>query len=485
MRPGARNKSATISLVNKTHCFFAALIILFSVVSLNVLAMQAASDKTLESENQCDRFECVSPSVNDPNLHVELIYQSHIGFEPNQESPVSTMTFLNQDILLLSKNNGTVLRLINGTDGEYHPRPFLDVNVANKQERGLLGITVSKENMTIASDAKKTLRTYVFLFYTESERYDGSDICHVTFYCDLSTSPLGNRLYRYEFLDNSLQKPKLLLDLPATPAPGHNGGVVRVGPDNNVYVTVGDLVGLINDSSSTKAQNFKNGTDPDGRAGILRITQDGEKVDGIIGEGFPLDRYYAYGIRNSFGIDFDPVTGYLWDTENGPGYGDEINLVRPGFNSGWDVVQGIWRPVKPAHDDFIAGDKSLSPKDLVDFGGKGKYSTPEFIWINTVGPSGLKFLNSDKLGKQYENDLFVGSFNLGTIFHFDLNTNRTGLDLKGLLNDKIADSNMELNDNIFVRGLGAITDLEIGPDGYLYILSNSMNMTTISRIIKN
>ena len=51
--------------------------------------------------------------------------------------------------------------------------------------------------------------------------------------------------------------------------------------------------------------------------------------------------HYAYGIRNSFGIDFDPITGTLWDTENGPICGDELNLVEPGFNSGWDKVQGM------------------------------------------------------------------------------------------------------------------------------------------------
>ena len=131
-----------------------------------------------------------------------------------------------------------------------------------------------------------------------------------------------------------------------------------------MYVTVGDLVGLINHSSSTKAQNFKNGTDADGRAGILRITQDGKEVKGIIGNSYPLDRYFAYGIRNSFGIDFDPVTGYLWDTENGDHYGDEINLVKPGFNSGWNIVQGIWRPVKPGLEDFTAGDQFSSRTDL-------------------------------------------------------------------------------------------------------------------------
>ena len=54
-----------------------------------------------------------------------------------------------------------------------------------------------------------------------------------------------------------------------------------------------------------------------------------------------MARYYAYGMRNSFGMDFDPVTGKLWDTENGPWWADEINIVEPGFNSGWKKVQGL------------------------------------------------------------------------------------------------------------------------------------------------
>jgi aldose sugar dehydrogenase len=84
----------------------------------------------------------------------------------------------------------------------------------------------------------------------------------------------------------------------------------------------------------------------DGRAGILWLTQDGYPVignngrEGILGNEYPFNLYYAYGIRNSFGIDFDPVTGKLWDTENGPQFDDEINVVEPGFNSGAERVYG-------------------------------------------------------------------------------------------------------------------------------------------------
>jgi hypothetical protein len=77
--------------------------------------------------------------------------------------------------------------------------------------------------------------------------------------------------------------------------------------------------------------------------------------------------YYAYGLRNSFGIDFDPVSGNLWDTENGPGFGDEINLVKPGFNSGWIKIQGIW-PI----NDYELLDSTPKEKGYFGRGEMGK-----------------------------------------------------------------------------------------------------------------
>lgn len=382
------------------------------------------------------------PTVNDPNLKVEVVFDG-IKFP-------TSMAFLGpDDILVLEKNNGTVQRIVNG---QMLDEPLLDVNVANDVERGMLGIAVSKSN---------TGNIYVFLYYTESKTKDGDDVRK-------GKEPLGNRLFRYELVNNKLVNPKLLLDLPATPGPKHNGGVLVVGPDNDIYLVVGDMLGQKSKSTMTKAQNFKNGTNPDGRAGILRVTQDGKAVEkGILGNTSPLNLYYAYGIRNSFGMDFDPVTGNLWDTENGPWYGDEINLVRPGFNSGWMAVQGVWKP-----EGNIAGETSLVPDNLEDFGGKGRYSAPEFIWNNTVGPSAIKFLDSDKLGKQYMNDLFVGDVNNKNIYHFDLNKARTNLSLNGPLKDTIANTPEELKDLIFAQGFDRITGMEVGPDGYLYIVSD-------------
>jgi glucose/arabinose dehydrogenase len=83
----------------------------------------------------------------------------------------------------------------------------------------------------------------------------------------------------------------------------------------------------------------------------------------------------------------------------------------------------------------------------------------------------LKFLNSTKLGVEYENDMFVGDINNGRIYHFDLADDRTELALSGELSDKVADSPSELDSVIFGSGFRSISDIEVGPDGYLYILS--------------
>jgi glucose/arabinose dehydrogenase len=378
------------------------------------------------------------------------------------------MAFLGQnDILVLEKDNGTVRRIVNG---KMLPEPLLSVPVANKDERGMLGIAVAKH---------KDGHTYVFLYYTESKRL-GEDECSPPLWsCKPGHEPIGNRLYRYELKNNNnnssmLVNPYLLLNLPASPGPMHNGGKVLIGPDNNVYVGIGEV-----NSPTTQSSNKLNGLPPDGSGGILRVTQDGKEVaNSPVGDTYPLYLYYAYGIRNTFGMDFDPMTGNLWDTENGPGDGDEINLVNPGFNSGWSAVQGI-----RANHGYFGGNITLHPNNLIDFEGKGKYRIPEFTWDRpTIAPTALKFLNSDKLGKQYQNDMFVASIiPNGDIYHFKLNASRTGLLLNSTLSDKVVDNLSETDQVIFARNFGGISDLQVGSDGYLYVLSYSHG--TIFRVV--
>ena len=259
-----------------------------------------------------DSYGSEGPSLSSKKLVAEKV----VG---GLETPTGIAFIGENDILAVEKNSGKVLRILNG---DVLPEPLIDVNVANEVERGLLGISVANNSANS--------KLYVFLFYTEAQDRDGSEA-------------VGNRLYRYELTGNKLINPKLLLDLPFLPGPAHNGGVVTVGPDNHVYVVVGNLLASASErfEGNSLDQNIENGNAPDGRGGILTVTQDGDLVNGggILGDEPPLDLYYAYGIRNSFGLTFDPVSGHLWDTENGGAY-DEINLVEPGFNSGWEKVNG-------------------------------------------------------------------------------------------------------------------------------------------------
>ena len=381
------------------------------------------------------------PTINDPSLYLDTVVTG-------LEFPTS-MAFLGpDDILVLEKNKGTVRRIHNGN---LLPDPLLDVNVGTLDDRGMLGIALAKD---------KNANRDVFVYFTETSTQDGSDIIeNVTNknYTYDSKEPLGNRLYKFKLVNGSLTSAKLLLNIPAKISGEknigiHNGGKVIIGPDDNVYLIVGDIGGF-----ETKTQNVLNNIPLNATSVILRISQAGEATGNILGSKDPTNKFYAYGIRNSFGMDFDPVTGYLWDTENGHESDDEINLVKPGFNSGWSKIMGM--------------SSERYNLNLVNFGGKGNYSDPEFVWNLTVGPTDLKFLNSDKLGNQYVNDMFVGDFNNGYLYHFDLNENRTELMLDGVLKDKIADNPNELKDIVFAKGFGGITDIEVGPDGYLYVLA--------------
>ena len=159
-------------------------------------------------------------------------------------------------------------------------------------------------------------------------------------------------------------------------------------------------------------------------------------------------------------MDFDPVTGTLWETENGPNFGDEINLVAPGFNSGWKRQMA-----------FTVN--SFYPDEFVVLGGNskhGKYSDPEFVWDHPVGVSALTFLNSDSLGKQYTNDMLVGDVNYGNIYHFNTDKNRTSLQIYTPLADKTAQNQTEVEKLIFGKGFGRISDIKQGPDGYIYVV---------------
>ena len=416
----------------------------------NVDDVDAQSNKKLKKEPSI-------PILRDSNLKTELIVDK-LKFP-------SGMEFIgNDDLLVIEKNTGIVKRVTNGKV----VAELLDLNVAKKSERGLLGIAVLDISKTKYADKYGPNDKFVFLFVTETENQDDGSI-------------LGNRVYRYDFVNGNLINPTLLLDLPYLPGPSHNGGVMRIGPDNNLYIVMGDLNRLKDPSGDTITQNLEGTSPPDGRGGVLRITPDGETVnDGFtLGNEGLLDKYYGYGVRNSFGIGFDNVTGYLWDTENGSHYGDELNIVKPGFNSGWRQVLGL----SSMYGEF--NNKEFDRNQLINFNDNGKYYDPVLTWNDTIAPTTVAFIHSSTLGEEYKDDMLVGGVKNGTILHFDLNKTRTGLQLEGELSDSLVNKPSEQNSAIFGTGFDIITDIKIDPsDGDLYVLAANSKNGKIYKISK-
>jgi glucose/arabinose dehydrogenase len=363
------------------------------------------------------------PTISDPNIRVERVITG-------LEMPTSMAFLDNDDIIITQKDNG-IVRLV--SNGVLQPQPLLQVPVLNNSERGLLGVAIA--NTTTDSSTKT-----VFLYYTE---------------------PVGdqarNRIYTYEWNGmNNLTGGRLILDLPGEPGPNHNGGKMQIGPDGMLYAVKGDL------NRDGMLQNVRDGPPPDDTSVILRVDYNGNGVGNVLSAfGVDLSKYYAYGVRNSFGFDFDPLTGILWDAEDGPADYDEINIVLPGFNSGWNRVMG---PI---------GREGILPQDLVQFEGS-HYADPVFSWLRSEGITDMEIFNSTSLGERYTYNMFVGDINNGNLYFFTINSNRTGLDLGGIpgLEDLVADNNEELDAVIFGREFsGGITDIETGRDGYLYILT--------------
>jgi glucose/arabinose dehydrogenase len=465
------DKPSRIIMTAVTLVFISVIIAYCYLAETNVLvyAQEVYAHELLFLNNS--NIEPTQPNVTDPNLAIETV-ATGLKFPTD-------MAFLSDDVILvLEKDNGTVRKVVNGTIIQ---EPILDVPVATKGERGMLGIDI----------AQNIGHTYVFLYYTEAREHDGEDLERIE-------PPLGNRLYRYE-LDNhnnntALVNGTLLLDLPAVSS-YHNGGKIKIGPDGNLYITVGDQQDPQEGeplTHLTTTQNVPKGLFPDGTAGILRLTQDGKPVGNVLGGEHPVDLFYAYGIRNSFGIDFDPVTGKLWDTEIGPGRGDEINIVEPAFNSGWRKIQGLANSQSEVSSlvkfPGLSG-RQYSIIGLIEEltyrvqGLGGKYSDPELVWEHPIVPTAIEFLDSKLLGGKYQHDIFVGSFNYGRILHFHLNGQRDGLYLRGPLEDKIEHNPQGYKPVVFGTNFGRVVDLETGPDGYLYVLSVVGDEGIIYRIL--
>jgi glucose/arabinose dehydrogenase len=448
-----------------------------------------------------------APTVVDPDLAVRTAASGLV-------TPISMAFIGKNDMLVLEKDTGKVQRVVNGVVQS----TVLDLPVNRASERGLLGI---------ALDPYFWVTGKVFLYWTESSTgADSGELAEVPL--------LGNRVDRFLWNGSTLSFDRNIVKLRAFQADdgqplrgNHDGGVLRFGPDRKLYVVIGDA------GRRGQTQNLVNGPFgpgiPDDQFGgpepddahltgvILRLNDDGtaprsnpffqvgRRMGGEVGAN--LQKIFAYGLRNSFGMDFDPVSGALWEQENGDDSFTELNLARQGFNSGWVQIMGpperiaqfkaietTVTPVPP--DPFAATYFGLQqirwlPTNIADSPAEAlsrlfllpgaRYSAPEFSWKYEVAPAGIGFLKSRALGPKYRNDLFVAHARVflegGALFRFTLTGNRRAIDVDDArLRDRVADNvhKWEITESeslLFGRNFGIGTDVQTGPNGNLYVVS--------------
>jgi hypothetical protein len=466
------------------------------------------------------------PDMLDPNLGVRPV-------ATGLTTPTSIAFLGSGDMFVLEKDTGKVQRVVGGAIQS----TVLDLAVNNASERGLLGIALHPDFED---------NGFVYLFWTARTAVPPTD----PFFPDvirpadvpalgadtndvLSVPLLGNRVDRFVWDGTSLAFDQNLImlrafqndgaPLPAgqgdaaqPPLGNHDGGVITFGKDGKLYIIIGDVGrrGQLQNLPSGPTETGLGPTVQDDQFGgpepddahftgvIIRLNDDGTTPEDnpffdvgaeIGGEvGANIQRMFAYGIRNSFGLAIDPFSGRLWATENGDDSFDELNLVAPGFNSGWIQIMGpLARFAQFKQIETTFGSQSLqqlrwSPEQIADSRAEAvdrlfelagsRYSDPEFSWKFAVPPTALDFVESRALGSKLFRDLIVGN-GAGQLMQFDLTGNRRDVQLSGRgLRDRVDDNSAKFVPNesrrlIIGEGFGIITDVESGPNGRLYVSS--------------
>ena len=479
------------------------------------------------------RAQSPAPTMTVPNLSVRT---AAAGFV----TPIGLAFLSDQRWLVIEKNTGQVRLVESGAIGA----TVLDLGVNNNSERGLLGIALHP-------DFDENHFVYLFwsckapapppdnpFFPTLIECADtpdlGADSDQV-----LEAPLLGNRIDRFvwneetstltwdlnliklrSFQHDAAPVPPNQGDEEQPPRANHDGGVIRFGPDGKLYAIFGDAGrrGQLQNLPSGPTETGLGPTVPDDQFGgpepddahftgvILRLNDDGTtpsdnpffaagaEMGGEVGSN--IQKIFAYGVRNSFGMAFDPLSGNLWDQENGEDAYDEINLVEPGMNSGWIQVTGPAHRVADYkfiettslhHEDFpnlqqfrwgperIADTPDEALSRLFVLPGS-HYSDPEFSWRHVLAPAAIGFLDSRALGPQYYGDMFVG-FSVnddslgGGLMRFELTGNRRKITGKEVADNPTFHDTTGSETRIVGRDFGIVTEILTAPNGNLLLVS--------------
>lgn len=436
------------------------------------------------------------PSMLDPNLSVKTLVTGL--------SQPTMMAFIGaNDFLVLEKDTGRVRLVTNGV----LQAAALDLAVNSASERGLLGI---------ALHPNFNINRFVYLYWTESSTgVDSTNLADVPL--------LGNRVDRYVWNGSTLVFDRNLIRLRSYQADAnqplrgnHNGGVLRFGPDGKLFIMMGDngRRGFLQNvtSGGPVPDDQYGGPEPDNAhltGFILRLNDDGSTpVDNpffnvttnLTGEAAAnIKKLYAYGVRNGFGLAFDPLSGNLWDQENGDDAYDEMNRITAGSNNGWVQMMGPMSRVadfKQIESSYGAGNLQQLrwPPSLIADTPQAAlshlyllpgahYNDPEFSWKYPTPASPLGFVQGRGLGTQFEGDMFVGAARTflagGFLFRFKLTPDRlhfafSDARLSDLVADNLDKFDITESESLLIgKDFGITTDIETGPNGNLFVVSNT------------
>jgi len=211
----------------------------------------------------------------------------------------------------------------------------------------------------------------------------------------------------------------------------HFGSRLLFLPDGTLLITLGERFHM-QEAQDTGTHLGK----------LIRINPDGSapQDNPFAGQKGAKPEIYSYGHRNVQGIALEPGTGTIWEHEHGPKGGDEVNIIKPGANYGWPVITyGI------DYDGSVITDRKEAPG----------MEQPVIYWVPSIAPSGMAFYNGDKF-PEWKGDLFVGAL---------AGTHLRRLEVEGqtITEQEVMLADMEER----------IRDVAAGPDGFIYVLTDS------------
>jgi glucose/arabinose dehydrogenase len=244
----------------------------------------------------------------------------------------------------------------------------------------------------------------------------------------------GTSVARARLAGNALEDVRVIFrQQPAADSPAHFGSRLVFARDGTLFITLGERSMK---HFTVRAQGL------DTHFGkIVRVRRDGRPPEDnpFIPVPGALPEIWSYGHRNVQGAALHPVTGELWITEHGPKGGDELNIVRPGANYGWPLVT---YGVAYSGDRIGVGQRR---EGIVD---------PVKYWVPSIATSGLTFYVGDRF-PSWKGNLFAGG-------------------LYGMLVRLVLDEDRVVHEERLLRELRArIRDVRQGPDGCLYLLTDS------------